>query len=155
MKLKALALVLGLACGGLQAQAIDVRDAWVRSTVPGQTATAAFMRITARDGARLLEVSSPVAGVAQIHEMKMEGGVMSMRALSGGLDLPAGKTVQLQPGSYHLMLQDLKTALPRGGTVALTLVFRDGKGAQQTLALKLPVTTAAPAGQAAMETHQH
>lgn len=155
MKLKALALVLGLTCGGLQAQTIDIRDAWVRSTVPGQTATAAYMRITARDGARLLEVSSPAAGMTQIHEMKMDGNVMTMRALSGGLDLPAGKTVQLQPGGHHLMLLDLKTVLPKGSTVALTLVFKDGKGVQQTLALKLPVVTATPGGQGAAAMHQH
>lgn len=155
MKLKVGALVLGLFCAGVKAQALDVRDAWVRSTVAGQTATAAFMRITAREGARLLEVSSPVAGVAQIHEMKMDAGVMSMRALSEGLDLPAGKTVQLQPGGYHLMLQDLKTALPKGSTVALTLIFRDGKGARQTLGLTLPVASTAPAGPATTPAHQH
>jgi len=63
-------------------------------------ATGAFMTLTAKDGAQLVGASSPVAGVAQVHEMKMEGGVMKMAAVQGGLELPAGKAVQLKPGGY-------------------------------------------------------
>ena len=62
------------------AQSVEVRDAWVRTSVPGQKATGAFMKITAKDGARLVSVSSPLAGVTEVHEMKMEGDVMKMRA---------------------------------------------------------------------------
>jgi copper(I)-binding protein len=124
------------------AQSIDVKDAWVRVSVQGQMATGAFMKITSKDGARLVAASSPVAGVTEVHEMKMEGNVMKMRAVEGGLELPAGKTVELKPGGYHVMLMDLKASLPKDSTVPLTLVFKDGKGVESKVELKLPVATA-------------
>lgn len=158
MKLKTLALMAALACGTAHAQTVEVRDAWVRASVQGQMATGAFMKITARDGARLVGVTSPVAGVAEVHEMKMEGDIMKMRAMPA-LDLPAGKTVELKPGGYHLMLMDLKAALPKDSTVPLTLVFKDGKGAESKVELKVPVSVTAPnakaEGKAAMEAHKH
>ena len=138
MQLKVLAATLALASGALFAQTVEVRDAWVRTAVKGQQATGAFMNITAKDAARLVGVSSPVAGVVEVHEMKMEGDVMKMRAVPS-LDLPAGQTVQLKPGGYHVMMMDLKQALPTGSTVPLTLVFKDAKGAESKLELKLPV----------------
>ena len=139
---KALVAISAIVAGAVlpaAAQTVEVKDAWVRTAVPGQMGTGAFMKITARDGARLVSVSSPVAGVAEVHEMKMDGGVMTMRALPDGLELPAGKTVELKPGGYHVMLMDLKAALPKDTTIALTLVFKDAKGVQSKLELKLPV----------------
>jgi copper(I)-binding protein len=124
------------------AQSVEVKDPWVRAAVPGQTGTGAFMKITARTGARLVSASSPVAGVTEVHEMKMEGNVMKMRALEGGLELPAGKTVELKPGGYHVMLMDLKGPLARDSTVPLTLVFKDAKGVESRIELKVPVSTA-------------
>jgi periplasmic copper chaperone A len=126
-----------------QAQGVQIRDAWARSTVPGQKGSGAFMKITAKEGTRLTGVSSPVAGVAEVHEMKMEGDVMKMRAVPV-LDIPAGGTVELKPGGYHLMLMDLKQALPVGSTVPVTLIFKDGKGAESRVEVKLPVATTAP-----------
>lgn len=149
MKLKTLALVAALACGSTYAQTVDVRDAWVRTSVPGQKATGAFMKITARESVRLMGGSSPVAGVVEVHEMKLDGDVMRMRAVPDGLALPAGKTVELKPGNYHLMLLDLKTALPKGSTVPLTLVFKDARGVEGKVELKVPVATAAPGTPAA------
>lgn len=99
---------------------VTVQDAWVRGTVPGQTATGAFMTLQAADGAKLVGVSTPVAGTAEIHEMKMDGNVMHMRAVPA-LDLPKGQAVQLKPGSYHLMLMDLKQPLAKDTTVPITL----------------------------------
>ncbi|WP_114968126.1 copper chaperone PCu(A)C [Rhodoferax ferrireducens] len=144
MKLKALTLIAALACGSLYAQTVEVKDAWVRTTVQGQKATGAFMKITARDGAKLVAVTSPIAGVAEVHEMKMEGNVMKMRAVQGGLDLPAGKTVELKSGGYHVMLMDLKTPLAKDSTVPLTLVFKDAKGVESQVALTVPVVMVAP-----------
>ncbi len=143
MKLKLLAATLVLASGALFAQTIEVTGAWVRTTVKGQQATGAFMNITAREAVRLVGVSSPVAGVVEVHEMKMEGDVMKMRAVPS-LDLPAGQTVQLKPGGYHVMMMDLKQALPKGSMVPLTLVFKDAKGTESKLELKLPVSVVAP-----------
>lgn len=127
------------------AQPIDVRGAWVRTSVQGQSATGAFMTITARADTRLVGIASPVAGVAEIHEMKMDNGVMKMRALDGGLALPAGKAVELKPGGHHLMLMDLKAALPKDSTVPLTLVLRDAKGVESRVELQVPVSTGAMA----------
>ncbi|MEO6626436.1 MAG: copper chaperone PCu(A)C [Burkholderiaceae bacterium] len=134
-------------CAPAFAQSVEVKDAWIRASVPGQKGTGAYMKITAKEGTRLVSVATPVAGVAEVHEMKMDGGVMSMRALNGGLDLPAGKTVELRPGGIHVMLMDLNAALPKDSTVPLTLVFKDARGVQSKVELKVPVATA-PA-------HQH
>ena len=144
MKFKLLAACMALACGALQAQTVDVKDAWVRSTVAGQKGSGAFMKITAQTSTQLVGLDSPVAGVAEVHEMTMEGDVMKMRALPV-LDLPAGKTVELKPGGYHLMLMDLKQALAKGSTVPLTLRFRDAQGKESKLEIALPVSAAAPA----------
>jgi len=152
MKLKALFATLAIASSTLYAQTVEVKDAWVRTSVPGQQATGAFMKITAKDGAQLVSASSPVAGVVEVHEMKMAGDVMQMRAVPA-LDLPAGKTVELKPGGYHVMLMDLKTALPKGSTVPLTLVFKDAKGLQRKVELKVPVAMSAPGKPAGMPEH--
>lgn len=141
-RLSLAALIAAAAALPAFAQTVDVKDAWVRVSVPGQKATGAFMKITAREGARLVAASSPVAGVAEVHEMKMDGNVMKMRAVEGGLELPAGKTVELKPGGFHVMLMDLKAALPKDSTVPLTLVFKDAKGVESKVELKLPVATA-------------
>ena len=141
LKLKALCAALAVASGTLYAQSVDVKDAWVRTSVPGQKPTGAFMKITAKDNTKLVSASSPVAGVTEVHEMKMEGDVMKMREIPGGLDIPAGKAVELKPGGYHVMLMDLKAALPKDSTIPLTLVFKDAKGVESKVELKVPVAT--------------
>ena len=138
--------------GGAQAQTVEVKNAWVRATVQGQKATGAFMQITAPAASTLVSVSTPVAGVAEVHEMQMDGDVMRMRPLAKGLELPAGKAVQLKPGGYHLMLMDLKLPLQKDTTIPITLTLRDSKGVQSTQDLRVPVLSAAPTGQGA---HQH
>ena len=133
------------------AQNVTVTDAWARATVQGQKATGAFMKITAKDNAKLVGVSSPVAGVAEIHEMKMEKDVMKMAALPNGLDLPAGKSVELKPGGYHVMLMDLKAPLAKDTSVPLTLTLQDAKGVKSNVELKLLVGAQPPA----MPSHDH
>lgn len=145
MKLKTLIAILAFSSGALSAQTVEIKDAWARATVPGQKASGAFMKITAKEDAQLVGLSSPVAGVVELHEMKMEADVMRMRAVAGGLSLPAGKTLELKPGGYHVMLMDLKVTLTTDGTVPLTLVFRNAKGEQTRQDIKLPVSRAAPA----------
>ncbi|WP_341902617.1 copper chaperone PCu(A)C [Polaromonas sp. YR568] len=142
-----------LGCAATHAQttaAVDVSQAWVRATGPGQMATGGFMHLTARTTLQLVAVSTPAAGVAEVHEMKMEGDIMKMRAVKA-LELPAGKTVELKPGGYHLMLMDLKQPFAKGSTVPVTLHFRDTKGVASHLDLKVAVGSAAPAGAA----HKH
>ena len=123
MKLQALITTLALASSTLYAQTVEVKDAWIRASVQGQMATGAFMKLKSKDGAQLVSVSSPVAGIAEVHEMKLEGDVMKMRAVPA-LDLPAGKTVELKPGGYHVMLQELKAPLAPNTSIQLTLTFR-------------------------------
>lgn len=150
MNIRIITALLALTSAFAQAQTVDVKDAWVRTAVPGQSGTGAFMSLTAKDGAKIVGASSPVAGVTEVHEMKMEGDVMRMRAVPA-LDLPAGKTVQLKPGGYHVMLMELKQALPKGSTVPLTLTLRDAKGQESKLELMLPVAATPPG--AAMPAH--
>ena len=136
---------------------VAVKDAWVRTTVPGQKGTGAFMSLTAKSDLRLVGASSAVAGIAEVHEMSMNGDVMQMRAVAG-VDLPAGKTVALRAGGFHVMLLDLKTARPKNATVPLTLLFKDAKGVESKVELTVPVATsapnAAPSG-ATMPANQH
>lgn len=117
---------------------VSVQDAWVRASVPQQKATGAFMRLTAAQDTRLVAVSSPLAAVAEVHEMKMEGDVMKMRAMPA-LALPAGKAVELKPGGYHIMLMDLKQPAAAGSTVPLTLVLESKDGQRQSLEVQAPV----------------
>jgi len=138
------AMGIALLAQAALAQIVVVQNAWARATVPGQTATGVFMNLSSAAGARLVSASAPVAGLAEVHEMRMEGDVMKMAALKNGLELPAGKTVELKPGSYHLMLMDLKAPVKKDSDIALTLVFVDGKGVQSKTELKVPVRTMAP-----------
>ncbi len=146
-------LMLTASLVSAQPAAVKVEGAWARATVQGQKGTGAFMNITATQGTRLIGVSSPVAGVAEVHEMKMDGDVMKMRAIPA-LDLPAGKTVQLKPGSYHLMLMDLKQPLLKDSTVPVTLRFKNAAGVDSQLELSVPVSTVAPGPKPEMQ-HDH
>jgi copper(I)-binding protein len=122
-----------------------VQDAWVRGTVAQQMATGMFGRITSPTGGKLVAASSPVAGVVEIHEMAMQGDVMRMRAVAG-LDLPAGKAVELKPGGYHIMLMGLTQQLKPGDTVAVTLVIEGTDKKRETLQIKAPVRPLNAAG---------
>ncbi len=134
---------------------VDVADAWVRATVAGQQGTGGFMKLTAREDLRLVRISSPVAEVSEIHEMKMgANNVMEMRPIAG-LDLPRGKAVELKPGSYHLMLMSLKQTLAKDSKIPVTLYFKDSKGAESRLNLQVPVALAPTADKASQPIHKH
>mgnify|MGYP006281348537 FL=1 len=150
MKLQRLIVLAAFLGSAAFAQNITVADAWVRATVQGQKATGAFMKLTAKDNLKLVSAVSPVAGVVEIHEMKMDKDVMKMAALPNGLDLPAGKTVELKPGGFHVMLMDLKAPLAADSSVPVTLTFLDAKGQKTTQELKLPVKAMAAPSQ-----HKH
>ena len=138
---------LTLTLGATAYAQVTVKDPWVRATVPQQKSTGAFMQLTSAQPARLVSAQSPVAGVVEIHEMAMADNVMKMRAIPG-LDLPAGKAVELKPGSYHVMLMDLKAPVKEGEIVPLTLVVEGKDGKKETLEIKAmarPLNSAAPA----------
>ena len=133
---------------------VDVKAPWVRGTVTGQHATGAFMEVTSKSGAAIISASSPVAGVTEVHEMKMDGGVMKMRAVAR-LDLPAGKPVKLEPGGYHVMLMDLKQPLKKGDLVPLTLKFEGKNNSVETILINAEVRDLTAAAPAAATTHDH
>lgn len=141
---------LFILCAGLLAAAahaqVVVKGAWVRATVPAQKATGAFMQLQAVADSKLIAASSPLARVVEVHEMAMEHDIMRMRQMPY-LALPAGKTVELSPGGYHLMLLDLKHQAREGDRIPLLLVVegRDGRRATiQAEAVVRGLATAAP-----------
>jgi len=153
MMFSASLLLFGVGSGAALAADVEVRNAWVRGTVTGQQATGAFMEISSKAGATLIGASSPAAAVTEIHEMKMDGQVMRMRAIPR-LELPAGKTVQLGPSGYHVMLIRLKQPLLKGESVPLTLQIEGKAGATDAIKVKTegraPTAPAARAGE-----HKH
>lgn len=147
-------VVTGAAWAHADAAHVKVENAWARASVAGQQASGAFMRLTAQEPLKLVGVESPAAAVAEVHEMKMEGDVMRMRAIES-LDLPKNVAVELKPGGYHLMLQQLKAPLVKDTQVPVTLVFKDAKGAESRLSLQVPVRMSAPAGAAGAHSSMH
>jgi len=117
---------------------VSVSDAWVRSTVPGQQVTGAFMKLAASSDASLVGAASPVAGRVEIHESSMHGGVMQMREVRHIL-LSAGKSVELKPGGYHVMLMAMKQQLNAGDSVPITLTFEDKAGKRTSVDVQAAV----------------
>jgi len=138
MKNLVIAAMMALTSAAWAQTTVKVEDAWVRGTVAQQQATGAFMRLTASQNARLVEASSPVAGVTEVHEMAMDNDVMRMRQIQG-LPLAAGQTVELKPGGFHVMLMDLKQTLQAGQNVPITLVFEDANQNRFTQQIQAPV----------------
>lgn len=132
-----LGLLLALAAAPALAD-VAVADAWVRGTVSGQKATGAFMQLTSPAETALVAAASPAAKIVEIHEMKMDGGMMRMRAVDR-IPLPAGKPVTLAPGGYHVMLMDLARPLKEGDSVTVTLTFADKDGRRTTQDVKANV----------------
>ncbi|MBN8504674.1 MAG: copper chaperone PCu(A)C [Burkholderiales bacterium] len=141
--LPALTLVACCLVGSAMAQT-TATEPWVRGTLsPAQKATGLFVQLQNAQGARLVTAASPAAGIVEIHEMAMVDGVMRMRALKDGLELPAGQTVHLKPGGYHVMLIDLKQPLKEGDTVPVTLTLKGKNGKDEVLSLQAPVRQSA------------
>jgi copper(I)-binding protein len=96
------------------------------------------MEITAARAGRLIEVSSPIAGVVEIHEMRMDRDMMRMRAIAA-LDLPAGVPVSLKPGGYHIMLMDLRRHLREGDEVPMQLLIEYRNGVRETISIEAAI----------------
>ncbi len=147
-----LLLLALLSAGQAQAQSVIVKDAWIRGTVQGQTATGAFMELTAKSNVRLIGVSTPLTKNAEVHNMTMENGVMKMFPVVG-IDVPAGKTVKLASGGYHVMLTNLQKPLNPGDKVPLQLTFELADKKRETVDLSVEVRDIK--GQPAAHQHQH
>ena len=138
----ALALSVFLLCPALALAdaGVKVSNVWARSTAPGQNVAAAYLDIVANAPAALVRAESPAAKLVELHEMKIEGDVMKMRAIAK-IDLPAGKEVKLEPGGLHVMLIDIKQPLKVGEKVPLTLVIESG-GKTEKLSVEAEVRDA-------------
>ena len=129
---RTLIAALVLACTASLASAHDYKigplvidHPWSRATPKGATVAAGYMKLTNTGTTpdRLIGGSSEVATGFEVHEMTMDGGVMKMRALKDGLEIPAGGAVELKPESYHIMLTGLKRQLAKGEHVKGSLIF--------------------------------
>jgi len=145
--IRSLASVFLLLWAGASSSQVLVKDAWARPAIQGQTATGAFMSLTASDGARLVGAACPVAGVVEIHEMMMEGNVMKMRAV-GSVELPPGRSIEFKPGGFHVMLMDLKRPLRVGERVPLELRIETRDKRLITQPIEIEVATRGPTGTA-------
>jgi copper(I)-binding protein len=108
-----------------KAGSLDISDPWSRATPKGSSVAAGYMTIKNNGSTpdRLVSGSSDVASKFEVHEMKMEGGVAKMRPVKGGLEIKPGETVELKPGSFHVMFGGLKKPLSAGDHFKATLEF--------------------------------
>ena len=125
-----LAITLALALPA--AAKVTATDAWVRGTVPAQSSTGAFVTLTSTEDARVVAVTTPAARSASIHESLMQAGRASMRQVDS-LALPAGRSVELRPGGYHVMLEDLARPLVAGERVPLSFTIEEKGGRRSKL----------------------
>lgn len=150
-----LAVVLAIAvlpAAGLPADPVGVGSLrliapWTRATPPAATNGAAFVEIrnTGAESDWLIAASSPAAGMTSIHETTMTDGVMKMRP-AGKIEIPAGGSVLLKPGSLHIMLMKLKFPLQEGATVSVSLTFEKAGRVELAIPVAKPGAKAAPHG---------
>ena len=124
--------------------ALEIAAPFARATLPNQPVGGGFMTLTNTGDTddRLVAASSPVAGRVEIHEMAMDGDVMRMRELADGLAIPAGETVELKPGGYHVMFMDLAGPLVAGETAEITLTFEQAGDVTLTMPIRARDTKA-------------
>jgi periplasmic copper chaperone A len=105
--------------------ALVIAAPWARATPGGARVGGGYMTITntGKEPDRLIGGSAEIAGIFELHEMKMEGNVMKMRALEKGIEINPGQTIEFRPGGYHVMFIDLKRGLKQGDIVKGELVF--------------------------------
>jgi periplasmic copper chaperone A len=135
---------------GYDVGSMHITQPWARATPKGAPAGAAYLTVTNGGNApdRLSCVSSDASATCQIHSMTMDNGVMKMRPVEGGLEIPPGETVTLKPSGLHLMLVDLKHPLEPGKTMEATLKFEKAG----TVKVDFPIAAigaSAPGGAAA------
>jgi copper(I)-binding protein len=117
---------------------VTVKDAWVRGTVAAQKSTGAFLTLTSSEDAKLVGASAAIAKSTEIHHSEMANNVMHMHAVDA-IALPAGKAVELKPGSHHLMLMGLTQPVKEGDRVALTLTIEDRRGGKSRIEVQAGV----------------
>jgi copper(I)-binding protein len=124
------------------ADPVAISHAWARATAPGQDVGAAYLELKSAIDLTLTKAESPAASSVEVHKMSMKDGVMEMRMLET-LELPAGQTVKLEPGGFHLMLFDLKKPLKAGENMRMTLHFKNKSGKESSMKIDLPIKRSA------------
>ncbi|WP_072392484.1 DUF1775 domain-containing protein [Hyphomicrobium sp. CS1GBMeth3] len=117
---------------------LAIEGAWTRATAEGAKVGAGYLTIrnTGGDADTLVGVETAVAERGEIHEMSMSEGVMRMRRLADGVEIPAGGSVELKPGGNHLMFMNLKERLVEGERITVTLTFKSGATGSVTLPVR-------------------
>ena len=131
-------IAVGMIVSSSAGAQVTVDDAWVRATVPGQPVAGAYLKIRSAQTAALVAVRTPLTAHAEIHEMRVTGGVMRMRPVKR-LELPAGKTVELKPGGYPLMLTNIAKPLRPGEIVPIMLVIEGPDKRRQEVRIEAKV----------------
>jgi periplasmic copper chaperone A len=125
--------------GSAKAGSIAIEGAWTRATAEGAKVAAGYLTLRNNGSAAdtLVSVSTPASERGEIHDMSMtDDGVMRMRHLADGIEIPAGGAIELKPGGMHLMFLGLKDRLVEGGSLPVTLTFKSGASATVTLPVK-------------------
>ena len=119
---------------------IEIGHPWTRPTPPGAPTAAGYMTLTNNDTKddRLVSAETDLAAVTELHRSEMVDGVMRMRAQPEGLVLPAGETVRLEPGGYHLMLIDVERPFAAGERIPVTLTFESAGTVTVELSVDAP-----------------
>ncbi|MDX8465009.1 copper chaperone PCu(A)C [Mesorhizobium sp. VK23B] len=104
---------------------LEIGHPWSRATPPGAKVAGGYFTVTNKGSSpdRLLSISSDISDTAGVHDMGVKDGVMTMRPVNGGLEIPAGGKVELKPGGYHLMFVGLKRQPKLGEKFPATLTF--------------------------------
>lgn len=102
---------------------VEINDPWCRPTPNGAQVAACYLTVESNVANRLTGVATPLAATSMIHDMSMEGGMMKMAEMAGGLPLVAKQDVELAPGGKHIMLTGLTAPLTEGTSVPLTFTF--------------------------------
>ncbi|MGH2340885.1 copper chaperone PCu(A)C [Segnochrobactraceae bacterium EtOH-i3] len=121
-------LAFGAAAHGYKVGAIEISHPWTRATPPAAKVAGGFMKITntgTTDDVLISGSAPEIAGRVEIHEMAVTDGIMTMRPLKDGLPIKAGETVELKPGSFHIMFMELKKPLVEGEKIPGSVTFRN------------------------------
>lgn len=127
----------GLTIGPAHANDIKLENPWTRATPPGAAAGGGFAVITntGSNADRLVGGKAEGVGRIEVHTMEMDGDVMKMREVEGGLEIPAGETVELKPGGLHVMFMGLKEPLVEGQSLDVVLTFENAGEVETTFAI--------------------
>lgn len=136
-----------------EAPALEVTQPWIRATPPGAGAGGGFITLTNHGNAddTLIRVTTSITDRVELHTMEMDGDVMRMAPLPGGIEIPAGESVTLAPGGLHLMFMELASPIVEGQPIPITLEFQYAESIEAELQV-VPVG-ASPEGEGAHAGH--